>query len=226
MLREESFPIPLKYIDVARNTHASLDVMLEKILMMTGTWMEIVNCQIRGGFTRFTMLNEKLRDGKPWFGRRLIRKQTTSRPDKLWPEMWTHMSDASKREEKHKWVIEEPKLDNARRLRGIYIINPKDEEFKDLMKNARRKLEIPIPAVVPCKTSLCRSSRETCRDIGKHKTKYACIVEADESVRIRTEGAPHRYHEDHIAEKGMNSLNHYKKTHKFIPMPRAMQMQQ
>ena len=24
-----------------------LDVLLEKILMITGTWMEIVNCQIR-----------------------------------------------------------------------------------------------------------------------------------------------------------------------------------
>ena len=48
MPSEESFPIPLKYIDVTRNTHTSLDVMLEKILMITGTWMEIVNCQIRG----------------------------------------------------------------------------------------------------------------------------------------------------------------------------------
>ena len=33
----------------------------------------------------------------------------------------------------------------------------------------------------------------------KSKTKHACIVEADESPRIRLEGAPHRYHEDHIA---------------------------
>ena len=30
MSRDESFPIPLKYIDVARNTCTSLDVMLEK----------------------------------------------------------------------------------------------------------------------------------------------------------------------------------------------------
>ena len=28
--REESFPIPMKYIVVARNTHTSLDVMMEK----------------------------------------------------------------------------------------------------------------------------------------------------------------------------------------------------
>ena len=28
--REESFPIPTKYIDVTRNIHTSLDVMMEK----------------------------------------------------------------------------------------------------------------------------------------------------------------------------------------------------
>ena len=33
---------------------------------------------------------------------RLTRKQTTSRPDKLWPEMRKHMSDATKRKEKQK----------------------------------------------------------------------------------------------------------------------------
>ena len=46
--REESFPIPLKYIDVTRNTHTSLDVLLEKILMITGTWMEKENYQMYG----------------------------------------------------------------------------------------------------------------------------------------------------------------------------------
>ena len=46
--REESFPTPLKYIDLARNTHTSLDVMMEKILMITGTWMEKENYQMHG----------------------------------------------------------------------------------------------------------------------------------------------------------------------------------
>ena len=84
-------------------------------------------------------------------------------------------------------------------------MNPHHEEIKEIMKNACRKLEIPMPAVKPCKTSLCRGSKETCRDIGRHKTKYACIVEADESMRKRMEGAPYRCHEDHIAGKGMDS---------------------
>ena len=78
-----------------------------------------------------------------------------------------------------------------------------------------------MPAAMPCKTPMCQSSRETCRDIGKHKTKYACIGEADESMKIRMEGAPHRYHEDHITAKGMNSVTHNSLVHKFIPMPQA-----
>ena len=110
---------------------------------------------------------------------------------------------------------------NARRLRGTYFIDPEDKEFKDIMKKARRKLEIPMPAAMPCKIHR-KSYRETCRVVEKKcKTKYACIVEA-KSLRIRMEGAPHRYHEDHIAGKGMNSLSHYNPVHKFIPMPQAM----
>ena len=76
------------------------------------------------------------------------------------------------------------------------------------MRNARRKLEIPMPAVMPCKTPV-NCLGETCRSMEKHKTKCAFIVDADESMRIRLEGVPHRYHEDHIAAKGTNSFSHY-----------------
>ena len=86
------------------------------------------------GFTRFIFLNEKPLDGCTWSGKRLTRKQTTSRPDNVWPEMWKHVSDASKRKEKQTWAIEKQTLDNARRLRGIFFIEPDDEEFKRIMK--------------------------------------------------------------------------------------------
>ena len=46
VLKEESFPIPMKYIDVTRKTHTPLDMLLEKILKITGTWMEKKNCQM------------------------------------------------------------------------------------------------------------------------------------------------------------------------------------
>ena len=75
------------------------------------------------------------------------------------------MSDASKSTAKQTWAIEKPKLDNTRQLRGIFFTEPDDEEFKHIIKNARRKLEIPMPAAMPCKTlTNCRG--ETCRNMG------------------------------------------------------------
>ena len=80
-----------------------------------------------------------------------------------------------------------------------------------------------MPAAMPCKIPVnCRG--ETCKSIGKHKTKYACIIEADESMRIRLEGVPQRDHEDHIAAKGISSLSHYNLVHQFIPMPQALKI--
>ena len=93
------------------------------------------------------------------------------------------MSDAARRKAKQKSAVEKPKLDNARKSRGIYFIDLDAEEFKRIMTNARRKLEIPMPAAMPCRLQL-HEHRETCGTVGQHKTKYACVVEADESMRI------------------------------------------
>ena len=84
-----------------------------------------------------------------------------------------------------------------------------DDEFKRTMKNARRNLEIPMPAAMPCKIQR-EKYMETCRVEKKCKTKYACIVEVDESMRIRMEGSQSKNHEDHIAGRGINSLSHEK----------------
>ena len=46
------------------------------------------------GFTQFIILNEKPPDRYTWSGERLTKKQTTSRPDHLWPEIRSRMSEA------------------------------------------------------------------------------------------------------------------------------------
>ena len=58
----------------------------------------------------------------------------------------------------------------------------------------------------------------------KSKTKLACILEANESTRLRMGESLPNHHEDHIARKGDNSLHHYNLVHKFIPMPQAIQI--
>ena len=90
--REESFPIPLKYIDVSRTTHTNLDVKQER--RIDDYWNIDGSRELSDhwtSFTQFTSLEEQLPDGYIWSGRRLTRKQLTSRPDYLWPELGTKL---------------------------------------------------------------------------------------------------------------------------------------
>ena len=61
-------------------------------------------------------------------------------------------------------------------------------------------------------------------DLTKLKTRLACTLEADESTRLSMGESLPNHHEDHIAGKGDNSLQHYNLVHKFIPMPQAMKI--
>ena len=56
------------------------------------------------------------------------------------------------------------------------------------------------------------------------KSKFGCTLEASESTKMRLEESLPNYHEDHIAGKGDNSLQHYNFVHQFIPMPQAMKI--
>ena len=133
------------------------------------------------------------------------------------------MGKNAKLKEKQKWSHEKPQLDNARRLRGIYFIDPEDKEFKETIKNARKKLETPLAPAMPCKI---RKNNKNCGngESNKVKSKIACVLEASESTRMRLEETLPNYHEDHIAGKGDNSLQHYNLEHKFISMPQAMKI--
>ena len=80
-LREESFPIPLKYIDVSRTTHTNLDVKQER--RIDDYWNTDGSRDLSAswtGFTQFTPLEEKPPNGCMWSGERLTTKQLTSRP--------------------------------------------------------------------------------------------------------------------------------------------------
>ena len=66
-------------------------------------------------------------------------------------------------------------LDNARQLRGIFFIEPNDEEFKLTMKAARRKLEVPMPAAMPCKIPI-KSSGETTAILGNARQNTLVLL--------------------------------------------------
>ena len=130
------------------------------------------------------------------------------------------MGEHAKLKEKQKWSNEKLHLENSRKLRWIYFIDPEDKEFKETIKDARKKLETSVAPAMPCKImKICGSGASN-----KFKTKLACILEADESTRMRIGNSIPHHHEDHIAGKGEKSLQHYNLVHKFIPMPQAMKI--
>ena len=56
----------------------------------------------------------------------------------------------------------------------------------------------------------------------KLKQNLRVFLEAYESTRMRMGNSLPNLHEDHIAGKGDNSLQHYNLVHKFIPVPQAL----
>ena len=117
MPRENTCPIPMKYIDVARTTYTSLDVLLKKNIEdywnvdgereLSDAWT---------GFTRFVLLKERPPEGYTWSGRRLTRKHTTSRPDDVLPDLSKFKSDAAEKKGKTKMGYRET---NARQCQTI-----------------------------------------------------------------------------------------------------------
>ena len=96
--KEETLPIPMKYIDVTRTTYTSLDILMEK--QIEDYWNVDGERELSDawtGFTRFFLVKERSPEGYTWSGERLMRKQTTSRPGDVWPDMWKFMSSAAKR---------------------------------------------------------------------------------------------------------------------------------
>ena len=83
------------------------------------------------------------------------------------------MGKNAKLKEKQKWSHEKLHLDNARKLRGIHVIDPEDKEFKETIKNARKKLETSVAPAMPCKIIKKKCGNG---ESNKVKSKLACIL--------------------------------------------------
>ena len=122
-------------MDVTRTTHTNLDV--KQVKRIDDYWNIDGSRDLSDpwtDFTQFTLLEEKPPDGYMWSAERSTRKQLTSRPDHLWPELWKSMGKHAGVKEKQKWSNEQLHLENARKLRGIYFIDPEDKDLLCLVK--------------------------------------------------------------------------------------------
>ena len=168
--REELFPIPMKYIDVSRTTHANLDVKrdywnIDGSRDLSDPWT---------GFTQFTIL-----EGKPykdicclgedwrensWHPGQIIFGQNSGWKRERMPN-WRRSKNG------HTKSSTSITHDNCE---GSVWIDPKDKEFKKTMKNACKKLETPIGRAMPSKKM---KNNKNCGSgaPNKVKSKLACI---------------------------------------------------
>ena len=159
----------------------------------------------------------------------MTKNETPTRPDYVCPEVWTKIGKAAQNREKQEWAKEEPKLDNVRKLRGIYFLDPDDREYSEILKNARSKF---------CKTCGSRDaiqkdgqdsipvSRMWCKIMAMKRSSKQCVIvlwnllnPRDSEQNLCSLGTM-----DHIAGKGFTSMTHYNLVHMFIPMPQAMKI--
>ena len=79
------------------------------------------------------------------------------------------MGKHAKLKEKQQWSEEKLHLENARKLRGIYFIDSEDTEFKETIKNARKKLETSVAPAVPFKIM------NNCGSGASNKLQTTCV---------------------------------------------------
>ena len=195
-----------------------------KISTIIGTLMEIENWQIRGQAPQDSLCwMKKPPDGYTWSGERQENKRPPDqtlfglRLGKICLMRW-------KCKEKAKVCYRETEARQCKKF-AWYLLHWSwwwGIQKKALMKNARRKLEVPMPAAMPCKLE-----RE------KYRGNLSRWKGLQDKIRLHCWGR-WIYEEAHgtifsqerwrsYCRKKKNSLSHNNLVHKFIPMPQAME---
>ena len=109
--KDETFPIPLKYIDVTRSTHTDLDVSQEK--RIDDYWHIDSNKHLSvswKGFTKIILLKQRPpkrihvadKDSRDYQTRSCTRPD--ARPENVCPEVWTKIVKVAQNREKQEWA--------------------------------------------------------------------------------------------------------------------------
>ena len=149
-----------------------------------------------------------------WSGERLTKIQATTRLGHLWPVISSGMSEARSTKGKQQRDPEKLKLDNARKLRGICVMDPGDEEFKETIQKSWNCLWKQL-CLVRSRTA------STGRLVADPTTENQSMHASQKLARNRLERTLPKDREDRVAGKGSNSLSHYNlvhKVHSFSPI--------
>ena len=211
--------VPLKYIDVTRTTHTNLDV--KHVKRIDDCWNIDGSRDLSDpwtGFTQFTLLEEKPPDRYKWSGRRLTRKQLTSRPDHSFVvRTLLKLGKNAKVKDKYKWSNEKIHLDHARKLRGIYFVDSEDKELKETIMNGRKNLETSVLQCLHilnnCGSGASTKLKQNLRVIWKPVNLPGCVWEIQYRMIMRA-----------LMQEKATILQHYNLVHKIIPLPQAIKI--
>ena len=214
---DSNLPIPLKYVDVIRQTTTSLESPSEKVI---DDYWNIPDHDSAGGDpkppnrslsepwhgrTTFHLLRPPPPDGYEWVLGRLTKKQKSLRPPNIWPEIWSTLSPKQKEIARAEWSKEKPKLEAAQAARGFKFISENDGEHANIINDARNRLAPQEAPAMPC-------------------IRYGCYVEGDPGFSARGENYIPRPHQDHTAPKGFASCEQMAVVHLPIPINQAMKI--
>ena len=118
--------------------------------MIIGILMALETCLILGQvshnllYSTKKLLTDILGPGRDW------RENSLHSGWIIHGQSYERKWESAKLKGKQKWSEEKIHVDNARKLRGIYFIDPEDTEFKENIKNARKKLETSLAPFFFC----------------------------------------------------------------------------
>ena len=135
------------------------------------------------------------------------------------------MGKNAKLKEKQKWSHEKLHLDNARKLRGIYFIDPEDKEFKGdhprmLVRNWKHQW-LPL-----CFARSARTIRIVGMVVNPMKTKSKICVYSGSWVNLQDCVWENLYQivmKTILQEKETIHYSTNNLVHKFIPVPQALE---
>ena len=90
---DENCPLPIKYLDVQRRTYTDLENKAEA--EVEDIWTDVGPKELSDscrGKTVFIILRPPAPPGHKWVAGRCTKVQETTRPDHIWPEIWSSMS--------------------------------------------------------------------------------------------------------------------------------------
>ena len=126
---------------------------------------------------------------------------------------------------------DQAKLENARRMRGIYFIDPEDEEYQETIKTCKAIVGSsdgsgPCRARIKTQTSRARRKLQRGQECPTRFKRQSTLEKWKfrESTRQRMEPTSRKGHEDHIAGKEHHSMNHSNLVNKFISIQKAMRI--